>query len=132
MKATLLTVAVIGLLALTGRGGATPPASPAPPSLCGTWGHAETYRVVDLTLMADGTYYYAFWSPGGDFVETGTYTYAGDRLTLVPRQHHAGMRELPREGTTREAVVTWVSADQIRLRFQGGAGEGDTLVLSRR
>jgi hypothetical protein len=142
MKASLLTVAVFGLLTLAGLGGAAPPAdpgtagrvpaTPAQSPICGTWGHAETYRVVDLTLMADGTYYYAFWSLGGELVETGTYTYAGDRLTLVPRHRQAGIRELPLDETPRVATLTWVSADQVRLRFQSGAGEGDTLVLSRR
>jgi hypothetical protein len=129
MKTKLMAVAIVGLFTLAGVGSAAPQ---APNPLAGTWGHAETYRVCDLTLMADGSYCYSIWSLGGEVVETGTYTYAGDVLTLRPQRSHTNMRGLPLDEGPRVAVLTWIGEDRFELRFQSGPAAGDSLQLSRR
>ena len=133
MKAILATMAIIGLLAVAGTRSAAGqvPITPAPASLTDTWSHAETYRAVYLTLKADGTYRYGYWSLGWEREETGTYTYADGLLTLIPRQRFAGTQELPGDEKPRVVRVTWISADQLLLQFPGDAREGPSLLLSR-
>jgi hypothetical protein len=128
-----MAMAAIGLLALAGvrPAAAQDPVGPAANPVTGTWGHAETYRVCSLTLMADGSYSYNSWSLRGEVEETGTYSYAGDVLTLRPQQRHAGLRDLPRDETPDAAVITWMGKDKFQLRFQTGAVAGDTVQLSR-